>query len=332
MCPRSPLLQRTADRDNCWDVARDNRHRHQDGGIFFRETLEGAHCNSNWFEGNNGELGQEHHRPHFSAAAPAVLGFDGAPFFSHALRPSNAPGSHVREWASLRICHIPVRFPHVHTHQGERDASRVFAETIDQYCGARPKLNSYNYQQAWPHARNCVQANVNILSLYGFRVPYNSCRNLEWQTCAALGQLPGQSGGGGQRGSIIFSKAPRSLNPNPRGDKPFGQCRGWRDERAMRLGCDTGFATDDIYFLEVCTFHKMCANGDELFRLRAGQPWRCELSPSGFDELQRLLREEPDWGEPKGEAPQCEAYCNEWTCGNRECKGCKRCVGAEGAG
>eukprot|EP00966_Prymnesium_polylepis_P238653 5519330-Prymnesium_polylepis.2 len=27
----------------------------------------------------------------------------------------------------------------------------------------------------------CVKASLNILSLYGDRVPYNVCRNLEWQ-------------------------------------------------------------------------------------------------------------------------------------------------------
>jgi hypothetical protein len=32
----------------------------------------------------------------------------------------------------------------------------------------------------------CVRANVNILSLYGTAIPYNTCRNLEWQVLPSL--------------------------------------------------------------------------------------------------------------------------------------------------
>lgn len=176
------------------------------------------------------------------------------------------------------------------------------------------------YPSAWAHARNCVSANVNILSLYGNRVPYNSCRNLEWQTCAALGKLPGQ----GAQGSIIFSKAPITLDPRSTSDKPFGQCRGWRSPEANALGCATGFATDDIFFLEVCTYHKLCANRDELWTLHAGEPWQCELSPAGFRELKELLLPQPDFRPPQGEALKCREYCNEWTCNSEDCLGCKK--------
>ena len=34
------------------------------------------------------------------------------------------------------------------------------------------------------HAVACVKSGFNILSLYGNRVPYNICRNLEWQVNA----------------------------------------------------------------------------------------------------------------------------------------------------
>ena len=87
---------------------------------------------------------------------------------------------------------------------------------------------------------------MNILSLYGDRVPYNICRNLEWMTCAALDRLPGQ----GASGKILFSKAPASLDPRPNGPKPFGMCRGWRSPESYQHGCDSGYATDDIYYLE----------------------------------------------------------------------------------
>lgn len=219
------------------------------------------------FEGNKGELGWEGHPPNFSAAAPAVLGFD---------------------------------------------------ETIDWYCGQAPKRNPYDYSQAWDHAKNCVKGNVNILSLYGQRVPYNICRNLEWQVCAAQSRLPGQ----GSDGTIIFSRAPNQVDPSPTSNKPFGMCRGWRSPEAMRHGCAKGFATDDIYFLEVCTFYKICSNGDELFSLRQNERWRCRFDSTGFEALQAMLVKTPDWGPPGGTSPKCEDFCNEWTCDADQCEGC----------
>ena len=42
----------------------------------------------------------------------------------------------------------------------------------------------------------------------------------------------------------------------PRGAAPNGHC-------------DNGYATDDIFFLEVCMFNQLCKNGDELFGLQA---------------------------------------------------------------
>ena len=105
-----------------------------------------------------------------------------------------------------------------------------------------------------------MNANLNILSLYGDRVPYNICRNLEWQVCAAKGQLPGQGGH-----DIIFARSPNSLDPSSR-EKPLGQCRGWRPGGAGNCMRD-GYATDDIFFLEVCLFNQICSNGHELFQL-----------------------------------------------------------------
>ena len=40
--------------------------------------------------------------------------------------------------------------------------------------------NTRKYED-WNHAGSCLNANLNILSLYGNRVQYNICRNLEWQ-------------------------------------------------------------------------------------------------------------------------------------------------------
>ena len=56
------------------------------------------------------------------------------------------------------------------------------------------------------------------------QVPYNLCRNLEWQVCAAKGKLPGQGGRG-----IRFAIEPGRLDTD--GDKPFAQCGGWSAPR-----------------------------------------------------------------------------------------------------
>ena len=66
-----------------------------------------------------------------------------------------------------------------------------FDESIDDYC--RSALRRMHRQPSFDntkHAENCVRANLNILALYGDRVPYNICRNLEWMVCAAKGAPP----------------------------------------------------------------------------------------------------------------------------------------------
>ena len=144
-----------------------------------------------------------------------------------------------------------------------------FDEAIDYYCNQHDQIN---------HAVACVKSNVNILSLYGKLVPYNSCRNFEWQVCAALGQLPGQGGN-----TIRFARPPKTLHPNT-GDRPIGSCTGYHPE-----GCDTGFASSDIFYMETCLYAQICANGDELFTLGVGQDFHCTVDQHRFMELQKWL-------------------------------------------
>ena len=63
-----------------------------------------------------------------------------------------------------------------------------FDESIDWYCG-RHGGNRGN------HAEMCVEANVNILSLYGD--VYNICRNVEWQVRSAKKRLRAFDSGAG---------------------------------------------------------------------------------------------------------------------------------------
>ena len=106
-----------------------------------------------------------------------------------------------------------------------------FDENIDDYC--------LEHGNGWGgHAERCVRANVNILSLYGDEIPYNVCRNVEWQTCAAMGSLPGQ--GEGRGGNVLrFAKAPRNLQPH-KGDRVIGGCYGYHPGAAsppLLLSC-----------------------------------------------------------------------------------------------
>jgi hypothetical protein len=60
----------------------------------------------------------------------------------------------------------------------KRVAAQVlgFDESIDGYCDHHggTQRDHFNF-----HAANCVEANTNILALYGNAIPYNTCRNFE---------------------------------------------------------------------------------------------------------------------------------------------------------
>ena len=115
-----------------------------------------------------------------------------------------------------------------------------FDESIDNYCA------SHGGQDWMGHSEACVHANVNILSLYGKKVPYNICRNVEWQLCAAKGTLPGQAGEWLEQGrlragrKIRFAFPPGELEPTGN-FKPLGACEGYMPE-----GCgNRGYASSD---------------------------------------------------------------------------------------
>lgn len=60
----------------CWSIRRDSSAMKQTASTYFDETLAGSFCDSNWYEGMAGAGGRSESRPHFTAAAPALLGFD----------------------------------------------------------------------------------------------------------------------------------------------------------------------------------------------------------------------------------------------------------------
>ena len=262
----APML---AGQPACWEMKRDQPV-YQQPEVYFSDVLSGRHCNSNWYEGNPGQLGNMNYdvTGMLTQAAPALLGFD---------------------------------------------------ESIDEYCAE----GIDGWSQGMGHAERCVKANLNILSLYGTRVPYNICRNLEWQVCAAKGLIPGQGGM-----TIKFARAPSTLDlkVKPR----LGQCSGWVPAQRPEGGV-YGYATDDIFYLESCIFSEICTNGDTVFQLARGEPFVCQFSPEKFRELQKLLMSptmpDPDERQCTGvgqakEAGQCQDWCTKWNCWQAECLGC----------
>lgn len=93
-----------------------------------------------------------------------------------------------------------------------------------------------------------------------------------------MGKLPGQ-----MTQTIIFAQAPKSLDAS--GPRPLAHCGGYSPQ-----GCGRhAYSNDDIYFLEICMYSKICANNWELFQVEAGENFRCQISETGFRELQRYL-------------------------------------------
>jgi hypothetical protein len=130
-------------------------------------------------------------------------------------------------------------------------------------------------------AHRCQQAGLSILNLANGRVPYNMCRNLEWVACAAMGKLPGQG-----TSLMRFSPPPNQLQPSKEGRRPLGQCGGWRPPGNATYG----YANDDIYFLEVCLISFLCANGDDIFKLRSSDgEFLCNFSHQRLAELEEML-------------------------------------------
>ena len=118
---------------------------------------------------------------------------------------------------------------------------------------------------------------LSLSELFGDAIPYNICRNVEWQVCAAMGRLNGQGGD-----SIRFAYAPKDL----RGDG-IGGCQGYAPRGCRRW--DDGYASLDVFYMETCLFSQICRNRDSLWSVGAGQDWRCELDHEGWEQLRRWL-------------------------------------------
>jgi hypothetical protein len=78
-----------------------------------------------------------------------------------------------------------------------------------------------------------------------------------------------------------FSFAPRDLDVYDGGTgRSLGVCQGFRSATAPP--CEEGYATVDIYYLEVCLLNQICTNGPELFNLETGQFFVCEFDSARY--------------------------------------------------
>ena len=132
-----------------------------------------------------------------------------------------------------------------------------FAETMEAFCNDRAGRGwTFSaHDPSWA----CGTAGYNVLRTGS----WNMCRNAEWMICVIQGKA---NWGGGGDGQIIFSLAPSNLDM-----RDFNSREGWYSE-------------NDIYYLEVCTLNEMCANRDELWTLKMGDPFFCQFDSAEWQQ------------------------------------------------
>ncbi|KAL1503249.1 hypothetical protein AB1Y20_011305 [Prymnesium parvum] len=181
-------------------------------------------------------------------------------------------------------------------YQGDDGTHGDFGAAVDApaLLGLDDDIEAYCQRKefAWP---DCDATGVNIFRLVA-GLPYNTCRNFEWQICAAKGMLGRQ-----KSRKIRFATAPKAMRLD--GTPPLWQCSGFTNNFCSH---DDGFANDDIFFLEVCVYSMVCVNSAELFELNVGEDFLCALSEAKYRELQKILQAGPtssglsddddDWG------------------------------------
>ena len=241
----------------CWERRRDAPHRRLKPRSYFAQAENGTFCKTNWYEGHAGPLGEPGHVPKFGGQpAPALLGYDDGIF--------------------------------------DACAAAVARQATAGTLSASSRSSPCRRDRPGHVARCCLAAGLNILNMVGHRVPYNLCRNFEWQLCAISGALPGQPDR-----TIRFANAPRSLDVEPLARQESRSERA-QCERAKRQaqvvtaagqsgGRKNGYSLPDIFHLEVCLYNQVCTNGHRLFDLAVGEPFVCDFSHARFDALQQVL-------------------------------------------
>ena len=131
------------------------------GQPYFDRLISGEGCDRNWYSAH-----PPTHVPKFHDDAPSVLGFD----------------NDIKDYC------IDLNRESRDEHSGYRPPAR-----------SRRLLNVSDEGGAVSHGRRrlgsatqeCARASRTILEMADEE--YNSCSNLEWQACAAMGKVPGQN-------------------------------------------------------------------------------------------------------------------------------------------
>ena len=260
----------------CWEVSREDPGTQgwnppQVSTMLFKSAVRtGRHCKDNWLLGNAPRAGIQ-----LPSAIDHLRGI-GRPNFMPAFT-AEAPALLGFDWQ------------------------------VHQHCSGVLKAGTIPFAD-FEHAAACVAANRNILWLKedgNHKVNYNLCRNLEWLTCAARGELHGQSRPS-EPGRIVFANPPSMIEPD--GRPPLDGCRKVAAGVTGVAGgrCPEGassYTSSDVYFLEVCLLAAICLNGAELFEhhaAAAGLPvesqqrhrnstFQCEYSDAKVGDLLEML-------------------------------------------
>ena len=161
-----PYAFRHRGQPTCFERSRDEEgNRPIDPRVFAEETRNGTHCDVNWYEGNEGLLGAAGRTPYFSnTIAPALFGFDESI-------------DKFCTWERVHCQEDSKRYADWHTCTCTYTCTCTCTctRTCPCPCPCTCTCIQVHYQDsksyAQSHAGDCVNANHNILSLFGDRVP-----------------------------------------------------------------------------------------------------------------------------------------------------------------
>jgi len=150
-------------------------------------------------------------------------------------------------------------------------------EDIYQMCSALLGVERTSGDFDTELARRCVAAGRNVLRL---PTGWTMCQSMRWLVCAAQGRLPGQE----MPGMMQFATVPAQLTQAEWTAPTSHPCNDGRP-------CDTRYTTGDVFHAATCMLQRICRNGDAVFRLARGEPYRCLIDKERYDDLVRdLLR------------------------------------------
>ena len=251
----------------CWERRRSAPDVRRAPRVFFRQAENGTFCQSNWYEGHKGPLGDPTKGPSFAEPAHALLGYDSG-IYEHCAKkvslrgltcPNDPPGHVAR-------CCVMAGF-NILNMVGHHPQYNLCRNLEWQLCGIFGKLPGQGGDHSVRFANAPRELDVDPLVTMSRRkdaeehqAPRHRC---EQQT----------------RSTRMTSNTTRVKSAKKR----------------------LGYSLPDIFHLEVCIFHQICTNGRDIFRLKVGEPFVCRFSHERFTALADVLLAPP----PAPEADAC---------------------------